>query len=230
MEKTFELSKSLEDYLEVIFRIIKSEGTARITDIAAAMDVAASSVNEMVAKLKKKELVRQQKYGPVQLTAKGRELAEKIDCTHEIIFKFLYELLEVDKETANHDACLIEHSISDQTLIKLINFLTENNIIDENNNCFLDYYKLKLGGQAKMDTNTISFTLDQLKSGDIAEVFKITGSGRIRRKLMDMGLNRGARLEIKGKAPMGDPIEVKVRDYNLTLRKEEAEKVKVVKK
>lgn len=227
MDKSASLSKSLEDYLEVIFRLVKTRGSARITDIAAAMNVAASSVNEMVAKLKKKELVHQQKYGPVKLTTRGRRLAEKIDCTHEIIFKFLHELLEVDKKTADNDACLLEHSISDETLLKLINFLAKNDIIEADSNCYIDYYNLNLGGQEKMKTDTVSLSLDQLSRGDIAEVIKIEGSAKIKRKLMDMGLNRGAGVEIKGKAPMGDPIEVRVRGYNLSLRKEEAEKVKV---
>ncbi len=230
MDKSLSLSKSLEDYLEVIFRIIKAKGSARITDIAVSMNVAASSVNEMVAKLKKKELVKQQKYGPVKLTDRGRRLAEKIDCTHEIIFKFLHELLEVNKEIADQDACLLEHSISDQTLLKLIKFLEKNNIIDSDNNCYIDYYNLNLGGQEKMKTDKVSLSLAQLKRGDAAEVIKITGSGKIKRRLMDMGLIKDELIEIKGKAPMGDPIEIKVRGYNLTLRKKEAEKVKVVKK
>jgi len=227
MEKSLRLSRSLEDYLEVIFKLIKKNGAARITEIAEAMDVAASSVNEMVAKLKKRDLVEQQKYGPVRLTPKGKSLAAKIDCTHEIIFEFLHKGLGVDKLTADQDACLMEHSISEKTLLKIIDFLSRENIISENENCLLEYYeKSSIFLDAESDQEKI-ITLANLSAGERAEIKRIEGKSRIKRRLMDMGLNTGAELVVKGKAPMGDPIEIKVRNYNLTLRRDEAEKVKV---
>ena len=69
--------------------------------------------------------------------------------------------------------------------------------------------------------------LNSLSIGSKAEVNKISAKGKLKRKLMDMGLSKGAKITVKGKAPMGDPIEVKVRGYNLTLRKEEAKKIEV---
>ncbi len=228
MEKRLVLTKSLEDYLEVILRIIKKQGTARITDIADSMEVAASSVNEMVAKLKDKNLVVQEKYGPVRLTNNGRDLAEKINCTHEIIYKFLHEYLKVNAQTADEDACLMEHSISKETLLKIIKLLSEENIIIEDDNCLSSFYNNQWRVKDSMNTLTTELkTLDQLSIGESAEVEKISISGRTKRKLMDMGLSSGAVLVVKGKAPMGDPIEIKIRGYNLTLRESEAEKVKV---
>ena len=69
--------------------------------------------------------------------------------------------------------------------------------------------------------------LDDIEVGSKAEVVKIQSKGRLKRKLMDMGLNRGAQIEVKGKAPMGDPIEVKVRGYSLSLRQDEAAEILV---
>ncbi len=68
-------------------------------------------------------------------------------------------------------------------------------------------------------------TLDQLEVGDVAKIVKIGTSGDLRRKLMEMGLTRNTEIRVIGKAPLGDPIEYKFRNYNLTLRKEEASKV-----
>lgn len=68
-------------------------------------------------------------------------------------------------------------------------------------------------------------TLDQLEVGDVAKVVKIGASGDLRRKLMEMGLTRNTVIRVIGKAPLGDPIEYKFRNYNLSLRKEEASKV-----
>ncbi len=227
MEKRLALTKSLEDYLEVILRIIKKQGSARITDIADSMEVAASSVNEMVAKLKDKNLVVQEKYGPVRLTNNGRDLAEKINCTHEIIYMFLNGYLKVNPQTADKDACLMEHSISTETLLKMIKLLSEENIINEDDYCLSSFYDNQWRGKDNKNSVTELKTLDQLSIGERAEVVKISISGRTKRKLMDMGLSSGAVLVVKGKAPMGDPIEIKIRGYNLTLRESEAEKVKV---
>jgi DtxR family Mn-dependent transcriptional regulator len=76
-------------------------------------------------------------------------------------------------------------------------------------------------------TKTEELMLDQIKVGTKAKVLKINSKGKLKRKLMDMGLNKGALIEVKGKAPMGDPIEVKVRGYSLSLRQDEAAEIKV---
>ncbi|WP_125153151.1 FeoA family protein [Clostridium rectalis] len=69
--------------------------------------------------------------------------------------------------------------------------------------------------------------LDQLKIGDKAKVVSIAPESRVRRRLMDMGIVRGTDVFMEGKAPMGDPIEIGVRGYVLTLRKNEAKDVLV---
>lgn len=68
-------------------------------------------------------------------------------------------------------------------------------------------------------------TLSQLAVGTKSQVEKVIGQGVIRRRLMDMGLTRGVMITIRKMAPLGDPIEISVRGYELTLRKAEAELV-----
>ena len=70
-------------------------------------------------------------------------------------------------------------------------------------------------------------SLDQLDVGDKAKVVSIYGKGAIRRRLMDMGLTRNVEVLIRKRAPLGDPIEINLRGYELTLRKNEAELVLV---
>lgn len=65
-------------------------------------------------------------------------------------------------------------------------------------------------------------TLDQLNIGEKIKVKNIQKDSSVRRKLLDMGITPGVELEVTGKAPFGDPIEVLVRGYKLTLRKNEA--------
>ena len=69
--------------------------------------------------------------------------------------------------------------------------------------------------------------LSDLKKGDKGKIVKISGSGSAHRRLLDMGLVSGSEIEMQGVAPLGDPIEIKVKGYNLSLRKEEADSIKV---
>lgn len=70
-------------------------------------------------------------------------------------------------------------------------------------------------------------TLDQLQAGQPATIRKVAGEGAVRRRLMDMGLIRGAAIEMVKAAPMGDPVDYLVRGYHLSLRKSEAKLVEV---
>ena len=76
------------------------------------------------------------------------------------------------------------------------------------------------------DTQTKA-SLAEMKPGDKAAIVKIAGTGSIRRRLLDMGATAGTLVEVERVAPLGDPIEVKIKGYHLTLRKEEAERIAV---
>lgn len=68
-------------------------------------------------------------------------------------------------------------------------------------------------------------TLKDLNPGESGTIIMVKGKGPIKRRLMDMGLVRGSEVIVEKKAPLGDPIEVKIKDYSLTLRKEDAENI-----
>lgn len=70
-------------------------------------------------------------------------------------------------------------------------------------------------------------TLNDLKIGDSARVVKIHGSGALRKRLLDMGIAKGADIYVKNTAPLNDPIEVTVRGYELSLRRTEAEQIEI---
>lgn len=65
-------------------------------------------------------------------------------------------------------------------------------------------------------------TLDQFAIGEHGVVRKVAGEGKIKRRLFDMGITPGAEILLRKKAPLGDPLEVTIRGYELTLRKSEA--------
>ena len=70
-------------------------------------------------------------------------------------------------------------------------------------------------------------TLKSLEPGESGTILMIKGKGQIRRRLMDMGVVRGSEVLVERVAPLGDPIEIKIKDYSLTLRKEDAENILV---
>ena len=70
-------------------------------------------------------------------------------------------------------------------------------------------------------------TLKQAAIGDTVKVVKLHGEGAVKRRIMDMGITRGAEVHIRNVAPLGDPIEVTVRGYELSLRKADAEMIEV---
>lgn len=70
-------------------------------------------------------------------------------------------------------------------------------------------------------------TLSKLRPGDAGRIVSVVGSGLLRRRILEMGLVPGTEIRLKGMAPLGDPIEVLVKGYSLTLRRQEAEAVRV---
>ncbi len=70
-------------------------------------------------------------------------------------------------------------------------------------------------------------TLDQLKVGESATVARLNGEGAVKRRIMDMGLTKGTAVTVRKVAPLGDPIELTIRGYELSIRKDEAAKVEV---
>ena len=70
-------------------------------------------------------------------------------------------------------------------------------------------------------------TLKQVELGSTVKVVKLHGEGAVRRRIMDMGLTKGTEVHIRKVAPLGDPVEVTVRGYELSLRKADAEMIEI---
>ena len=70
-------------------------------------------------------------------------------------------------------------------------------------------------------------TLKQAKVGDSVNIVKLHGEGAVKRRIMDMGITKGTEVHIRKVAPLGDPIEVTVRGYELSIRKADAEMIEI---
>jgi len=117
------LTPNMEDYLETIITLEDKKKVVRAKDIAKALKVKMPSVTSAIEKLVRKKLVNHERYGYIELTTKGQEIASEIRRRHEILFSFLFETLNIDLETAEEDACKMEHLISPITIEKFVQFV-----------------------------------------------------------------------------------------------------------
>jgi Mn-dependent DtxR family transcriptional regulator len=104
-------SESAEDYLERIDELIEDKGYARVVDIARSLRIRQASVTQMVQRLDEGGFVRYERYRGLVLTSKGRGVARAIRRRHRVLEQF-FQLLGVDKPTAQRDLEGIEHHLS----------------------------------------------------------------------------------------------------------------------
>lgn len=117
--------ESGEDYLETILLLYRKQGYVRSTDIANAMNYTKASISRAVKILKDADYIYLDPNKMIFLTEKGEKKALEIYERHEVISGFLTDVLKVDAETAEHDACRIEHVISDSTFQGIKRLLKE---------------------------------------------------------------------------------------------------------
>jgi Mn-dependent DtxR family transcriptional regulator len=132
MKEKRSTSPKMEDYLEVIYELLKEKGYVKSKDISRILNVKASTVTIMLKTLAEKKLINYEKYGGITLTEEGVKKAEEISKKHKIIIDFLL-LLGIDEKQANLEAEGIEHIISDETLRKiekLYNLIKEDEVIE----------------------------------------------------------------------------------------------------
>lgn len=125
MTDTIALTSALEDYLEVILELGETETEIRVTDVADKLNIAKSTVTITLNKLKILGMVTQESYGPIVLTRVGKVYAVEIRKRHRVLRKFLVEVLGVDYQTAEKDACLMEHVVSPITMKKISEFMID---------------------------------------------------------------------------------------------------------
>ncbi len=230
------LTPSLEDYLEAVWVIGQKKKVVRIKDIVKHLGVKAASVIGAMKILADRGLVVHERYGYVDLTDKGVGIAKDIYHRHKVLTKFFHEILGVDLETATKDACKIEHYIDKKTLERIVKFIEFIETSPDEEPLWLSHFyhflktgkrpescskRWKSGGKMKQIT-----TLNKLKVGQKGKVVKILTS-EVKRKLLDMGIVPGVEIKVEKTAPLGDPVDILVKGYHLSLRKEEASAITI---
>jgi DtxR family Mn-dependent transcriptional regulator len=117
-----------EDYLKTIAILGDGGKTVSVTEISKALGVKKPSVTSALKKLSRQGLVEHERYGLVTLTAEGNKIAQDVIHRHEVLRRFLVEVLKVDPEVAAEDACQMEHVMSLTSLEELESFAKRRNI------------------------------------------------------------------------------------------------------
>lgn len=116
-------SASMEDYLEAIARIGEGKKVVKVKHISQMLGVKMPSVTSALKKLSQQYLVEHERYGHIKLTREGNQLAHDVICRHEALTRFFAQALGIDRETAERDACKIEHVISPLSMERLAKFI-----------------------------------------------------------------------------------------------------------
>lgn len=222
------LTSGMEDYLEAILNLTLRNKVARVKDIANSLGVTTPSVVSALNSLAQKNLIKHEKYGYVELTQEGTEKAKEIDDQHQLLFTLLRDIMGIDPEIAYKDACKMEHHLSKETVHRIkqfVHFIVEH---QEDKANYFSKYRRYLNQEEKVEkteTKAEVVTLEDLMPGEKGKVLNIKGKGGIRKRLLDMGVTPGTEVQLKKVAPLGDPIDVVIKGYHLSLRKEEAREI-----
>ena len=117
------LSESLEDYLETILELEKTNKVARVKDIADKLGVLRGSVTGALKTLAEKDLINYEPYSYITLTRKGASIAREITRRHTVIQTFLENVLLLDPEKAEANACRMEHAMDKAAIDRLVQFI-----------------------------------------------------------------------------------------------------------
>lgn len=121
-EESLNLTSNMEDYLEVILNLQRERKVARVKDVAERLQVKMPSVTGAMKGLAEKGLVNYERYSYLTLTEEGEKIAQEIGERHKTFYNFLTQVLDLDHETAELDACRLEHATSQKTFERIKTF------------------------------------------------------------------------------------------------------------
>lgn len=233
--KSKQLSASLEDYLEAIFNLAGESDVARSKDIAKLLSVSKSSVTGALRLLRKKGLANYKPYEYVTLTGAGQAAAAEVVRKHNILKSFFIDVLGIDSDIAQQVACRAEHILGIEVIARLLCFIDFINHGNKNGYDFAGEFqrfcktRLQNSDFSNREISKVSgiVGLNEVKPGQKGKIVKIIGQSGVNKRIADMGVVPGTIVEVQRVAPFGDPIDVKLKGYHLSLRKEDASKIMV---
>lgn len=235
------LTGALEDYLETIYQLLQRQPFARVRDIAQARSVKAGSVSPALKRLADMGLVKYVQREYVTLTTDGEREARRVFARHQLLVRFLTEILRMSPATAETDACAIEHSLSDEAMDRMVRFFeylgacpnSPPDFLRRFHGCSIVHddvprcpHHCEVAGE-DVQHGGGNVSVFDLAPGDTGSVTQVNASGAVRQRLLDMGILPDARVEVERVAPAGEPVWIRLDGIQLALRRQEAQSVLV---
>lgn len=230
------LTPTLEDYLEAIYQISLFNKVARSMEIADQLNVKRSSVTVALKSLADKGLINYQARSYITLTESGMNAARCVDRKHRILSDLFVTLFKIPLEEADKAACGMEHGMTSEVCKKLSALMgvlrEDTETCSKLGKAIEEYEKISKceGGISSIKTsenddpnnNAGLCDLNALKPGEHGIIEKILGSGTLKKRLQEMGITHNQEIFVVRAAPLDDPIEIRIRKFYLSLRREEA--------
>ncbi len=226
-----EISGKLEDYLEAIWEILRTSRVARVRNIAEAMEVRPATVTTAMKRLAERGLISYEKREYIELTDRGRELAMSTKARHRLLARFFHGVLGVESETAQRDACLMEHHLSVECMEKLTGFFEQlllcpvplQSVVSRIKECSSGGIDSKaicpLTGTPEppsAHTAPLRFLTD-LDSDETATVVQVLDTTDRRIDLLEMGFLPGSEIRLLRKGAHGHPCAVLLDGYEVEI-------------
>jgi len=203
MSSTREISATVEEYLEAIYRLEEKKGLAKTGDLAKELNVTLGTITNTIENMEKQNLVIHKPYKGVKLTKKGRKLALDVVRRHRLSERLLTDILRLEWSKAHDAACKLEHAIADEDILKPLE-----EALGKPKTC-------PHGNPIPTESGKVveekSELLTSLNLGEECTIVKITDERQdLLQYLATLGLVPGANVQIEEKAPFNGPIMVKV--------------------
>ncbi|MCK4414743.1 MAG: metal-dependent transcriptional regulator [Candidatus Eisenbacteria sp.] len=236
------LSETLEDYLEIILALAAEQPEVRVRDIARAKAVRMPTVTWALRALAEKGLVEHEARELVELTPEGAAIATRVAARHSLLQRFLAEILGVAGETAEQDACRMEHHLSPHTLERLAAFVEYIQTCPGVEESFLERFRTHFGRAGMPGTHCpdapeglppqsgvalhcgeqgLTF-LPALPAGARGLIARLWGDQASRFDLMRRGLLPGVAVEVVGGGGQGNATIIRVQGRELALPPQQA--------
>lgn len=117
------LTSTMENYLETIFTLSNEKPAVRVKDIAKRLGVKMPTVTNMLKTLSERGFIDYERYEYLELTPKGVQVGKEIDRRHQILRRFLTDILGIDYKKADEEACRMEHAVGPATMDRFVAFM-----------------------------------------------------------------------------------------------------------
>jgi DtxR family Mn-dependent transcriptional regulator len=214
-----EPSGTVEMYLETVYRLRETKGTARTSAIAQSLGVSMGAVTNTLSSLERQGLVRRKRYRGVGLTPRGEAAALQVLRKHRLAERLLTEVLGMKWSEVHEVACRLEHAITDD-LVEALEKLLKNPRTCPHGNPIPN-----AAGKFKQANTEPLTALKPAQEAILASIAPETGT--LLRYLASLGLIPGVRLQVEEKAPFNGPLIVNVRGSRYALGEQVASSIKV---